>query len=200
MIDMLDFSDILAENAVLKSKIAELEALMAYYQNQLFMLKRRQFGASSERIMDGQMSMFGQAYPVPTAVEAGSEEVTPRGKKRKGKRDEDLSGLPVQRIDYELPESERVCPQCSGVMGDIGVDVRRELILIPAKIIVAEHASHTYACAHCNKNDISTPIIKAASPSPLISGSLASPSLVAHVATQKYTCFELKTSQIFGTS
>jgi transposase len=102
-----------------------------------------------------------------------------------GKREEDLSGLPVERIDYELPESERSCPQCGETMRDIGVDVRRELELIPPQVIVAEHATHAYACRTCGK-DGGTPIIKATAPAPLLSGSLASASLVAHIAVQKY--------------
>lgn len=64
--------------------------------------------------------------------------------KRSGKREEDLSGLLVERIDYELAESERTCFQCGEVMGGVGVDVRQELALIPAKVIVVEHAAHAY--------------------------------------------------------
>jgi transposase len=71
-------------------------------------------------------------------------------------------------------------------MRDIGVDVRRELKLIPAKVVVVEHAAHTSACDKCEKTNDHTPIAKAQNPEPLISGSLASPSLVAHIAYQKY--------------
>jgi transposase len=71
-------------------------------------------------------------------------------------------------------------------MRDIGVNVRRELKLIPAKVVVLEHATHTYACRNCEQNGTSTPFAKAAAPAALIPGSLASPSLVAHIAAQKY--------------
>lgn len=71
-------------------------------------------------------------------------------------------------------------------MRDIGVQTRRELKLIPAKVVVVEHATHTYACRRCEKNGTEVPIVQAKGPAPFISGSLASPSLVAHIAVQKY--------------
>jgi transposase len=74
-------------------------------------------------------------------------------------------------------------------MSDIGVsDVRKELELIPAKVLVVEHAVHACVCKNPECVDIGggTPIIvKAESPKALIPGSLASPSLVAHIILQK---------------
>jgi len=170
-----------------KTELAELKVLVEYYKHQLLLSKRRQFGASSEKLdgETGQLNLFGteEAAPPP---EAETEDISYTRKKRKGKREEDLSGLPVERIGYELSEAERACRSCGEVMRDIGVQVRRELKLIPAKVVVQEHAAHTYACRNCEKNGTDVPIVKAKGPVPLISGSLASPSLVAHIATQKY--------------
>ncbi|MCX6359188.1 MAG: transposase, partial [Armatimonadetes bacterium] len=42
-------------------------------------------------------------------------------------RTPDLSALPVEEIEYTLPEEERVCPQCSGEMHSIGHEVRQWL-------------------------------------------------------------------------
>jgi transposase len=174
-----------AEQDVLISKQS---ALIKYYENQFLLLKRRQFGASSEKtdVDISQMNLFNEiASTIPLPAE--TEEVAYTRKKRKGKREEDLSGLPVERIDYELPECDRECPECGETMRDIGVDIRRDLKLIPAKVIVMEHAAHAYACRNCQQNSESTPIVKAKSPKPLISGSLASSSLVAHIIAQKYS-------------
>jgi transposase len=133
----------------------------------------------------GQLSLFGEAEAAPPP-EPETEEITYRRKKQKGKREADLSNLPVERVEHELGESERICPECGETMRDIGVDVRREMKLVPAKIVVVEHAAHTYACRNCEKTGISVPFAKAPAPAALIPGSLASPSLVAHVAAQKY--------------
>lgn len=174
-----------SEITQLKTRIVELETLVKYYEAQLLLAKRRQFGASSEKMDSRQMSLFAKAE-MSVPAEETIEETLPARKKRKGKREEDLSGLPVLRVDYELGEQERLCPQCGEAMRDIGVDVRRELELIPAQVIVKEHAVHAYACAGCTKNRTVTPIQKAHGPKPLLGGSLASASLVANIATQKY--------------
>ncbi len=176
------------QSATQAELIAKQEALIKYYESQILLLKRRQFGVSSEKtdVDYRQLTLFGDASKVPPPKPA-TEEITYKRKKRIGKREEDLSGLPVERVDYELPEDKRICPECGELLRDIGVDVRRELKLIPAKVVVLEHAAHTYACQHCQKNADMTPIVKAESPKPLISGSLASPSLVAHIILQKYT-------------
>lgn len=173
----------------MQAEIAELRTLLEWYKGQLLSAKRRQFGALSERsgIDSRQLSLFGETEAAPPP-EPETEEITYRRKKQKGKRDADLSGLPVERIEYELDESERICPECKETMRDIGVDVRRELKLIPAKAVVTEHAVHTYACRNCENNGGHTPFAKAKAPAALIPGSLASPSLVAHIATQKYSC------------
>ena len=136
------------------------------------------------------MNLFGNPAGEETAKppepEPETEEITYKRKKRKGKREEDLSGLPVERVDHEIPEEGRACPECGETMRDIGVDVRREIKIIPAKAVVVEHATHAYACANCQKNSTETPIIKAEPPVALIPGSLASPSFVSYIATQKY--------------
>lgn len=170
----------------LKNRITELEILVKHYEQQLLSMKRRQFGASSEKsdVDAMQINLFGNGE---VASPPETEEITYSRKKRKGKRDEDLSGLPVERIDYELSEEERACPSCGETMRDIGTGTRRELKLIPAKVIVLEHVAHAYACRNCEQNGIEVPFAKAESPKPLISGSLASPSLVAHIAVQKYS-------------
>jgi transposase len=74
-------------------------------------------------------------------------------------------------------------------MHDIGVKLRHEIDIIPAQAIVREHATHSYACPNikCQEEQGKQTIITANSPKPLITGSLATPSLVAHIAYQKYS-------------
>lgn len=168
------------------AEIAELKLLVDYYKQQLLCMKRRQFGVSSEKMSEGQITLFDREEAPPPS-DTGSENIQYTRKKRKGKREEDLSELEVERTEYELPESERGCPQCGKTMRDIGVTTRRELTLIPARVIVTEHAAHSYACRRCERESEKVPIVRAQRPAPLISGSLASASLVAHIAVQKYS-------------
>lgn len=174
----------------LSKTVAEQELLIRHYEEQLLLSKRRQFGSSSEQ-SPGQLhfeNLFNEAEEQAdnTLPEPTFEEITYKRQKRVGKRKEDLKGLPVERIDYVLSESERSCPECGELMRDIGVTIRDELEIIPARVIHKEHAVHAYGCANCGKNNDHTPIIKAEAQAPLISGSLASPSAVAHIAVQKY--------------
>jgi len=177
-------------------------------QNQ--MLRQRLFGRKSEQkigiILDEQLSLMDtldasllfnevETTGMPALPEPQLEEITYKRKKRKGKRELDFGGLPTQQKLHELPESKRVCPNCEGTLHTCGHDVlRRELTIIPAQYIVTEHVQAVYSCRDCEKSekheysDIPVPIIKADVPAPVISGSgVASPSLVSHIANQKYT-------------
>jgi len=171
-------------------QIAKMGALIKYYEEQFKLAQRRQFGSSSEQTPNQLRfeNMFNEIEDQadPSLPEPTLEEITYKRKKRKGKRGEDLSGLPVERTDYELPEAGRVCPECGELMRDIGVTIRNEIEIVPAKVIHREHAVHAYGCANCAKDGDYSSITRAVAPVPLISGSLASPSAVAHIATQKY--------------
>lgn len=48
------------------------------------------------------------------------------------------------------------------------------------------HVRYVYTCRHCEKNEISVPVVTAPAPRPLITKSLASASAVAYVMGQKY--------------
>ena len=134
------------------------------------------------------MGLFDEAENTtnPDLPEPTLEEIPYKRRGRKGKREDDLSGLPVETIEHTLPEEERVCPECGGVMHVMGHDCRRELKVIPARVVVVEHNQEVYACRDCEKNNDHVPIVKAPMPEPVIKGSLASPSAVAHIMVQKY--------------
>jgi len=185
------------------SMISKQTILIKHYEELLLLARRHRFGALSEKYpISGdeyrQIGLFGEVFAGTdknasetdkNASEPQTEEITYKRRKHTGKREEDLSGLPVERVDHELPEDERACPNCGETMRDIGVDVRRSLKLIPAQVVVVEDATHAYACQNpaCEEEEGGVTIVRAASPKPLISGSLASPSLVAHIALQKYS-------------
>jgi len=115
-----------------------------------------------------------------------AEETSCPRRKQKGKRAEDLSKLPLEIIEYNLPESERKCPACDGAVDEIGVQTRDELKIIPAQVIRVQHRAKVYKCPTCDEQSDKTYIVKAAMPVPLIRGSVASASAVAHIMTQKH--------------
>ena len=180
----------------LRARVAELELQVQWLLEQLKLSKQRQYGTSSEKNLDGgeQLSIFNEAEATadPTATEPALEQIIPEHKRRKqkGKREADFSGLPVEQIVHELPENERVCPDCVGLLHACGHEVyRREVTVVPPQFKVTEHVQTAYSCRHCEKiaEDDPVPMLKSAVPAPAILGSgVASPSLLAYIAHQKY--------------
>jgi len=158
-------------------KIAQLEALIKYYEEQFRLAKHRQFGASSEKTESAeQLGLFDEAENTADSKapeEVKIEEITYTRKKRAGKRADDISSLPVETVEYELAESERICPECGGPLHSMSIEERCEIEIIPAKVIAKRHLQHIYACRNCEKNNDHVPIVKAAAPEPVIKGSLA---------------------------
>ena len=195
--DMIDEASaqnntLLEQNATLSKLVAEQATLINHYKEQFALAQRFRFGSSSERSPDQLKfeNFFNEAEDQadPSLPEPMYEEITYKRKKRIGKRKEDLEGLPKETVHHELPESERICPECGDTMSHMGTTVvRNELKIIPAQVINAEHTVDAYEClsGECEKSN-GKQIIKAKVPAPLMKGSLASPSAVAHIATQKY--------------
>jgi transposase len=182
---------IIERNKFLERKVEDQAALIKYYEEQIKLLTHKRFGASSEKTDPRQteLPLFDEAEneadrrkPEPTL-----EQITYIRRKREGKRKEDLSGLPVETVIHSIPEEERKCPSCGETMHVMGhSEPRREIEIIPARVKVAEHIRETYACRNCEHNGTSVPVIKAAMPEPVIKGSAASPSAIAHIMVQKY--------------
>jgi hypothetical protein len=181
-----NWSQIVAEK---DARIAELEGLVKYYEELFRLSKSRQFGASSEKgeVYD-QLGFFDEVENTADADEPEPEyeQITYTRRKRVGKRKDDLSALPVEVMLHKLPEEDMNCPECNELMHVMGHDVRRELKIIPAQAKVVEHTREICSCRNCEKNNDHVPIVKAPMPEPVIKGSLASPSAVAHIMTQKY--------------
>ena len=97
-----------------------------------------------------------------------------------------LENLPVETIEYRLSDEEQVCSCCGGNLHEMSTEVRQELKYIPAEVKVMKHVRYVYSCRHCEHEEIETPIETAPMPKPVIPGSLASPSILAHIMNQKY--------------
>ena len=163
-----------------------------YLAEQLRLWKLRQFGPSSEKTaaIVEQVSLFNEAEVSadPAVPEPDIDEAASRRRKQKGKREKDFSALSVEQVIHELPEDERVCPDCNGPMHACGHDVlRRELVVIPAKYIVREHVQTAYACRYCEQHSDHVPMKKSNVPAAVIPGSgIVSPSLLAQILNNKY--------------
>lgn len=181
--------ELVEECLMLRNQVQELNERMNWMMEQIRLGKQKQFGSSSEKTDPDQLSLcFNEAEDMADfkSHEPQFEEVTYKRRKHKGKREEDLAGLPTETIEYKLPEGEEICPVCAEPLHVMSKEVRRELVVIPAQLKVVEHVKYIYACRNCEKTDVSVPIIKAQAPEPVIKGSVASASLVAMIMNNKY--------------
>ncbi|QSQ08855.1 hypothetical protein H0A61_01200 [Koleobacter methoxysyntrophicus] len=176
------------ENALLRQQNAELTAKLNWFMEQFRLNQRHRFGRSSEQTIPEQISLFNEAEAEakPDLEEPTVEEITYKRKKKSGKREEQLKDLPVETIEYRLPEEEQVCSCCGGALHEMGTEVRQELKVIPAQVSVVKHVRYIYSCRQCEHKEINTPITTAPMPKPVIPGSLASPSAMAYVMSQKF--------------
>lgn len=107
-------------------------------------------------------------------------------KKSIGSREAKLDQFPVETITYTLSEEEQVCACCGGALHEMSTETRNELTVIPAEVKVTRHVRQVYACRRCEREDIQTPVVTASMPKPVYVGSLASPSIMAYVMSNKY--------------
>ena len=156
-------------------------------------LKRHRFGRSSERHetgeqisfmqVDGKIVFFNESEAVAAEDEVGGDsEAVPRRKpkRKQGKREEDLDGLPVVVVEHSMTGEE-----LAALFGEEGFkqlpdEVYRRYAFTPAKIEVEEHHVKVYAGKKTDE------IVRAPHPKSLLRGSLVSPSLETAVMNAKY--------------
>jgi transposase len=68
----------------------------------------------------------------------------------------------------------------------MSTEVREELKIVPARVSVVRHVRYVYACRQCEREAVTTPIVTAPMPTPAFPKSLASPSAVAYLMSQKF--------------
>ena len=171
-----------------RTEYESMKQQIAWLMEQLKLSKRKQFGSSSEKSDYDQTYLFNEAEAAAdlSATEPDIEDIKAYKRKKPRTIDRLPLDLPVEIIEYELPEDERLCPDCGGDLHTMGRETRDELKLIPAKASITRHVRHTYACRSCEKNAEHPVFVKAPMSEPVIKSSFASPEAIAHIAHQKF--------------
>ena len=187
---------LLQQQEQLESITKELHASnekMQLLMEQVILGKQNRFGRSSEKMedtsqicfqeVDGTIVFFNEAEAVYDLNEKEPDELelkSPKQPKRKGKKESDLSGLTVRRIDHYLSEEELEIE--FGVNGwkQLPDAISKKYHFAPARVEVEEHHIGVYA----SKTD--EHMVKADHPKALLHGSLVSPSLGAAIINGKY--------------
>lgn len=96
-----------------------------------------------------------------------------RGKKAVGKKEKDLQGLPIHRVDHYMTDEELTAEFGENGWKQLSDAVSTRYLFTPAKIEVEEHHIGVYSSKKDNH------MVKAKHPKTLLHGSLVSPSLGA---------------------
>ncbi len=173
----------LAAKQVTIEQQAERLALLEEWNR---LLRSQRFAAKSEKTLPEQGRLFNEAEceaerddegtPVDAAVEIPAHTRRPRGRRPLP------DFLPVEEHLHDLSEAEKVCdhdPEHRLV--EIGRETADQLKFIPASAVIVRHIRPKYACPKCKDGVRIAPMPKLPIPK-----SLATPSLLAHVATSKY--------------
>ena len=176
------------ENAEFKATIESLRQYILQLEEFIRHGRRQQFGASSEQLPDQQPSLFDEVEIASddatiSVDETPEAEVVPEAKpaRKPRKAFRIPPELPRVEIIHDLPESEKVCPHDGTALKHIDSEVHEQLDIIPAQVQVLRHLRYTYACPCCDQH-----VVTAQKPKQPIEKGMASPRLLATIATQKY--------------
>lgn len=175
-----------------QEQLASIDQKLQLVLEQLASANHKRYGRSSEKLytdhqiafkeVDDQFVFFNEAEAVINLDEVDYEEIDTlklKPGKRKGKREEDLKGLPIVKIEHTMTEELR---KKFGEKSwkQLPDEAYKRYKFTPSKVEVEEHHVAVYAS---KKDDH---IIKAKHPGYLLRSSLVSPSLEAAILNGKY--------------
>jgi transposase len=176
----------------LQKIVVDLTAQLDRSERLLRQLLQAKTGRKSEQLSREQLALFmqegfaaeaGIALPEPEAPEDDSDQEPPAsaagGSRLKTRGRKPLPPhLKRERVEHDLPETEKHCAQCDQDLRRIGEQVSERYEYIPAQMKVIEDACFTYACACVVKT--------APKPAQPIEKSTAGASVLAQVIVSKY--------------
>ena len=167
--------------SLIDAQAEELRTLREYIR----LLKHQRFGRKSEQANDAQIWLFNEAEATFREADPGEEAdgsvfVEAHTRKKRGRKPLP-DWIPRVEVLHDLPDEEKICGEDGTALERIGEEVCEQLEFIPAKLRVLRHVRPKYACPTCRTGIHTAPL-----PPQPIPKSLASPTLLAHVAVSKY--------------
>ncbi len=155
-----------AEIAALKAEKAALSRRVVKLEEELALAQLHRFAPRSEKHID---RLFHEAEAaadgddrnygddVADLPDTGLPAVEVQAGKKRGRRPLP-DDLPRERVEYDLPEDQKSCPCCQGQMHRMGEAVSEQLhIEVKAKVL--QNVRFKYACRHCDRTGINTPVV-----------------------------------------
>lgn len=179
------------ELAALKAENTGLAARIKILEEQLRLATYKQFAPSSEKLSSlGHPDLFfNEAETLGTQPKTdaqAAEIVVPEHTRERGKRKPIDATLPRQRIEHDIPESQKTCA-CGCRLTRIGEVASEQIGMVPAQAFVKQHVRFKYACRSCEGADHDGPaVITAPMPVQPLPKSNCSPELAAFITVSKY--------------
>lgn len=182
-----------AEIAALKVENEKLAQRVVHLEEQLRLERLHRYAPRSEKLTErifneaeqaaaeGEGTNDVEAAPIGDTGLPDAEEPEPKKRGRKPLPED----LPRERVEHDLPEDQKACPCCRNRMHRMGETVSEQLH-IEVKAMVLQHVRFKYACRHCERTALHTPIVIAPMPAQPLPGSVATPSTLALVLANKY--------------
>jgi transposase len=191
----MDTDALAHENAVLKARLAEVEAVLAEVQEAnrrlediLRTAQRGKFGKQSEKLSPDQFNLpLEDAELAQGVLEAAQEkaEAALRGKgsdtPRKPRRNRGHLPPHLPRIERVIEPASTQCPCGCGEMARIGEDVSERLDVIPAQFRVLVTRRPKYACRRCSQA-----VAQAHAPEHVVPGGLPTELFIAWIIVAKF--------------
>ena len=157
--------------------------------------RKKLFGPSTEATPETpeQLKLFETTEKLAEQLSEDKKKITvaahTRVPRQPGVRAELLAGIPHEIEEYVI-NPEETCSVCGAPLKVIGKEiVRTEVEFIPARIRVVQVVRQIGKCTECGtgkNNHLKDHFQKAAVPAKVLSHSIATPSLVAHIMYQKF--------------
>lgn len=183
-----------AEITALKAEKEALSQRIVKLEEELALARLHRFAPKSEKHID---RLFNEAEQAADEDDADSEDgdvvVLPdtglpasEGAPRKKRGRKALpENLPRERVEYDLPDAQKACPCCRHRMHRMGETVSEQLhIEVKAKVL--QNVRFKYACRHCDRTGLNTPVVIAPMPMQPLPGSIATASTLAFALVHKY--------------
>jgi transposase len=178
-------------NNELEKNVKEYEWKYLQIKEQYDLLIYKRFARSAEQLLEDskQQLLFAEEGKKNEAAEEKTEELqtVKSFSRKKGGRKPLSVNLERREKIIDIPESEKTCA-CGAKLTRIGEETSEKLEIIPPQIYVEKTVRPKYACRCCEgTEDEDKPAVRVAPvPPSIIPRSIASPSLLSTVITQKF--------------
>ena len=165
--------DLIAQNEASNNTIKLLEQKIDY-------LLRQQFLSKSEKLPDGQLSLFADLENKEVEEEK-QEEIRVEYTRAKGGKRKPPEHLPRVRVEHDISDEEKIC-SCGCMKKVIREIITEQYDVIPATFQVIQNVRFVYACSSkCGVGPRTTPLTPQMLPKYQVT-----PSFLATIATQKF--------------